>query len=114
MYGDPTLSGSGNGPEFTSRAMIRWARALGIQLDFIDPGRPIQNGHVESLNDKFRDECLSQTRFIDLDDAAQTIEAWRVDYKHAVRTARLGTSRPRRSWTDSMRVNSVMSCEISP
>jgi putative transposase len=80
MYGRPEAITVDNGPEFTSRAMIRWARALGIQLDFIDPGRPMQNGHVESFNGKFRDECLSQTWFTDIVDATQTIEAWRVDY----------------------------------
>ncbi len=60
--------------------MIRWCRERGIHLDFIDPGRPMQNGHVESFKGKFRDECLSQTWFVDLDDASATIEAWRIDY----------------------------------
>jgi putative transposase len=79
-HGLPEAITVDNGPEFTSRAMIRWARERAVQLDFIDPGRPMQNGHVESFNGKFRDECLSQTWFVDLADAAATIEAWRVDY----------------------------------
>jgi putative transposase len=79
-FGKPDAITVDNGPEFTSRAMIRWCRERGIHLDFIDPGRPMQNGHVESFNGKFRDECLSQTWFVDLDDASSTIEAWRNDY----------------------------------
>ena len=80
LYGQPEAITVDHGPEFTSRAMIFWARSRGIKLDFIDPGRPMQNGHVESFNGKFRDECLSQTWFIDLPDAARAIEDWRIDY----------------------------------
>jgi putative transposase len=56
------------------------ARERGIQLDFIDPGRSMQNDYVESFNDKFRDKCLSQTWFTDVTDAARTIESWLADY----------------------------------
>jgi putative transposase len=51
-----------------------------VQLDFIEPGRPMQNGHLESFNGKFRDECLNQHWFTGLDDARETIAAWREDY----------------------------------
>jgi len=80
VHGKPEAITVDHGPEFTSRAMIFWAHSHGIKLDFIDPGRPMQNGHIESFNGKFRDECLSQTWFVDPADAAQTIEAWRLDY----------------------------------
>lgn len=62
---------SGQWPEF-----IRSCRERGVDLDFIDPGRPMQNGHVASFNGRFRDECLSQAWFVDLDDASASIEAW--------------------------------------
>ncbi len=69
-----------NGPEFTSKAMHRWARLNGVRLHFIEPGEPTQNAFVETFNGKLRDTCLNLHWFLDLDDARKTIEAWRVDY----------------------------------
>lgn len=69
-----------NGPEFASKVLDAWAYEREVQLTFIQPGKPMQNGHVESFNGKFRDECLSQHWFLDLDDARAIIEAWRQDY----------------------------------
>jgi len=69
-----------NGPEFTSRALDAWAYRRGIQLDFIRPGKPVENCYVESFNGKFRDECLSAHWFTHLADARRQIEVWRQDY----------------------------------
>ena len=49
-----------NGPEFTSRAFIAWIQEHDIRHLLIEPGRPMQNGHIESFNGKFRDECLNE------------------------------------------------------
>ena len=69
-----------NGPEFTSRAFMAWAQARGIRHILIEPGRPMQNGYIESFNGKFRDECLSQHWFICLEEARSVSEEWRIDY----------------------------------
>ena len=69
-----------NGPEFISNAMDVWATQHGVKLDFIQPGKPTQNAHVESFNGHFRDECLAQARFPTLARARGEIEMWRVDY----------------------------------
>jgi putative transposase len=69
-----------NGPEFISMAMHDWAMRHGVTLDFIQPGKPTQNGHVESFNGRFRDECLAQDRFPTLPRARFEIEGWRIDY----------------------------------
>ena len=69
-----------NGPEFTSKAMEAWAQGSGVRLHFITPGRPTENGYIESFNGKFRDECLNRHWFLDLADARVTIEDWRTDY----------------------------------
>ena len=66
-----------NGPEFTSKAFSRWAYQRGVQLRFIDPGKPTQNPFVESFNGKFRDECLSLEWFRSRSEAKVLIEAWR-------------------------------------
>lgn len=78
--GFPIVLGSDNGPEFAGTIVDQWAHAHGIHLDFIDPGKPVQNAYIESFNGRFRDECLNQTLFVDLPDARKKIESWRLDY----------------------------------
>lgn len=69
-----------HGPEFTSSALDRWAYENDVTLDFIRPGKPIENANVESFNGRFRDECLNENVFASLRDAREKIEAWRNDY----------------------------------
>jgi putative transposase len=69
-----------NGPEFTSRVLDQWAYEHGVELHFIQPGKPVQNAFVESFNGKFRDECLNTNWFVSLADAGERIELWRQDY----------------------------------
>jgi len=69
-----------NGPEFTSIAMLKWAAEHDVELFFIDPGKPTQNGMAESFNARFRDEFLNEHVFVTLGDARQAAEAWRVDF----------------------------------
>lgn len=83
-----------NGPEFTGQAMDRWAHAREVKLQFIEPGRPMQNGYIESFNGKFRDECLSQYWFRDLADARQLTEEYRMDYNQQRPHSALGNLTP--------------------
>jgi putative transposase len=69
-----------NGAEFCSRAMDAWAYQTGVKLDFIRPGRPVENGFVESFNGRLRDECLNVNLFFSLDDVREKLESWRHDY----------------------------------
>lgn len=71
-----------NGTEFTSKAMFFWQQESGVQLAFIQPGKPTQNAFVESLNGRFRAECLNQHWFRSLEEARQIIDAWRYHYNH--------------------------------
>jgi putative transposase len=71
-----------HGIEFQSRALEDWADRRGIQLDFIRPGKPVENVFIESCNGRLRDECLNVHQFTSLDDARALIEAWRVDYNY--------------------------------
>jgi putative transposase len=79
-YGVPESIRVDNGPEFISKALDLWAAQHGVKLDFIQPGKPMQNGHVESFNGRFRDECLSQMHFPTLARARAEIELWRGYY----------------------------------
>lgn len=69
-----------NGTEFTSKAMFFWSKNTGVRLSFIQPGKPTQNAFVESLNGKFRNECLNQHWFRTLDEARYDIEQWQRHY----------------------------------
>jgi putative transposase len=83
-----------NGPEFAGRVLDAWAYQRGIHLDFIRPGKPVENCFVESFNGKFRDECLNQHWLVSLDEARRTIEAWRLDYNRVRPHSSLGNVPP--------------------
>ncbi len=74
---------SDNGTEFTSYAIFAWAKDHKIDWHYIMPGKPMQNGYVESFNGKMRDELLNETLFFSLDQARQMIAAWMEDYNTA-------------------------------
>ncbi|MDP1625860.1 MAG: IS3 family transposase [Parvibaculum sp.] len=78
--GYPRAVRTDNGPEFTSRAFIAWTQRHGIEHLLIEPGKPMQNGYIESFNGKFRDECLNEHWFTSLAQARQVIADWRRDY----------------------------------
>ncbi len=62
--------------------MFFWQKASGVKLAFIQPGKPTQNAFVESLNARFRAECLNQHWFRDMDEAKKIIDEWRHHYNH--------------------------------
>jgi len=76
----PKFLRSDNGPEFVSRAVLRWLLNAGIDTAPIDPGKPWQNGANESFNGKFRDECLGMQWFKNRIDAKVAIDDWRKMY----------------------------------
>ena len=78
--GYPLAVRTDNGPEFTSRGFMAWAQSHGIRHILIEPGRPMQNGYIESFNGKLRDECLNDHWFETLHQARTTIGTWRQDY----------------------------------
>ena len=78
--GRPENVRSDNGPEFTSRRMIGWAEDWKVGLVHIQPGRPMQNGHVESFHGRLRDECLNTSWFRTLNDVRSTLANWRREY----------------------------------
>lgn len=78
--GLPKMIVCDNGPEFISQNLDIWAYQNKVELKFIQPGKPVQNAYIESFNGKFRDECLNQHWFLNLEEARLEIEAWRKDY----------------------------------
>ena len=78
--GVPESITTDNGGEFAGQAMDAWAHNAGVKLDFIRPGRPVQNGYIESFNGRLRDECLNGEIFFHLADAREKLEHWRRDY----------------------------------
>ena len=84
-----------HGTEFMSRALEDWAYRRRVQLDFTRPGKPTDNGHIESFNGKLRDECLNATQFESLAHVQAVIEAWRWDYDEHRPHGALGYLTPR-------------------
>jgi putative transposase len=94
-YGKPERIVMDNGPELTGGAMFDWSKRTGVFLDFITPGRPMENAICESFNGRLRDECLNENWFIEIHDARQTIEDWRYDYNNARPHGSLGSLTPK-------------------
>ena len=82
IYGKPGCIVSDNGTEFTSKAMLKWQGKTGVDWHYIDPGKPQQNGFVESFNGRLRDECLNEEVFTSLNEAKLVLGAWRYDYNN--------------------------------
>jgi len=95
-YGKPRIITLDNGSEFASNHFDWWAYQRGIQLDFISPGKPVENGMIESFNGKLRDECLNVHWFQSLEEARQLIEGWRQEYNDIRPHSSLGNLAPAR------------------
>ena len=84
-----------NGPEFAGTALDAWAAQHGVQLHFIQPGKPVQNAFIESFNGKFRGECLNEHWFLTLQEAQRVIAAGRREYNEERTHSSLGDVPPR-------------------
>jgi len=94
IRGLPEIITVDNGPEFAGKALDEWAYRKGIKLDFIRPGKPIENAFAESFNGRLRDECLNDNWFLSLKHAREVIESWRKDYNTARPHSSLGGLAP--------------------
>jgi putative transposase len=92
--GLPKAIRTDQGPEFTSRALDRWAYDKAVDLKLIAAGKPTQNAYIESFNGKFRDECLNDHYFSNLAHARALIAAWRCDYNQTRPHSSLGRIPP--------------------
>ena len=90
----PQAIRSDNGPEFTSRHFLAWCSERKIEAVHIEPGKPVQNAHVESFHGKLRDECLNASWFQNLLDARRKIAAWRKEYNEERPHSSLGYETP--------------------
>jgi len=94
VYGKPACIVSDNGTEFTSRAILKWAGDNDVDWHYIDPGKPQQNGFIESFNGSLRDELLNEEIFDTLDDARRKLALWRYDYNNVRPHSSLGNKTP--------------------
>ncbi len=93
--GLPEVITTDNGPEFTGKVLDEWAYRRGVKLNFIRPGKPIENAFAESFIGKLRDECLNENWFISLKNSRDIIESWRIDYNEGRPHSSLGGLTPR-------------------
>ena len=80
LCGPPQAIVYDNGTEFTSMAMFDWTKKTSVPLQFIQPGKPSQNGFAEAFNGRVRDECLNESLFSSLREARDIIHKWRHEY----------------------------------
>jgi len=93
--GRPGMIVSDNGTEFTSTAVLAWAEERRVAWHYIAPGKPTQNGFVESFNGRMRDELLNVSLFLTLDHARDKIAAWAIDYNNRRPHSSIGYPDPR-------------------
>src|SRR5277367_4711458 len=93
--GQPAAIRCDNGPEFTSRHFLAWCVERSIELVHIEPGKPVQNAHVESFHGRLREECLNASWFGNLFEARRKIGAWKVEYNEERPHSSLGYRTPR-------------------
>ncbi|CCB91987.1 insertion element IS407 uncharacterized 31.7 kDa protein [Waddlia chondrophila 2032/99] len=93
--GKPKTILSDNGTEFTSNAVLRWSNQVEIDWQYIEPGKPYQNGNIESFNGKFRDECLNENWFLSLADTRRIVRKWVEDYNERRPHSALNGQTPR-------------------
>jgi transposase InsO family protein len=92
--GKPGMIVSDNGTELTSNAVLAWCGEVGVEWHYIAPGKPMQNGYVESFNGRMRDELLNETLFLSMDHARVQIAAWVEDYNQERPHSALGYETP--------------------
>ena len=92
--GRPKMIVSDNGSEFTSNAILGWADAARVEWHYIAPGKPMQNGFIESFNGRLRDELLNETLFSSLSQARAALARWQLDYNIARPHSKLGWQTP--------------------
>ena len=92
--GKPGLIVSDHGTEFTSNAILAWSKNHRIEWHYIAPGKPMQNGYVESFNGRMRDELLNESLFFGIDHARNAIAEWVEDYNTARPHSSLGYQTP--------------------
>lgn len=92
--GKPRTIVSDNGTEMTSTAVLEWRQSSHVEWHYIAPGKPMQNGYVESFNGSFRDEFLNETLFLSLTQARIEITAWKEDYNRNRPHSSLGNITP--------------------
>lgn len=109
LRGAPESITSDNGSEFTGKAMDFWAHQAGVKLDFIRPGKPVENGYIESFNGRLRDECLNVEVFLDLADARRKLDKWRNDYNQQRPHSSLADRTPDEFASVAMQLSSTLS-----
>jgi transposase InsO family protein len=92
--GKPGVIVSDNGTELTSNAILAWSKDHKVEWHYIAPGRPMQNGYVESFNGRMRDELLNESLFFGLDHARSAIAEWADDYNNVRPHSSLGYQTP--------------------
>lgn len=113
----PTSITVDNGPEFVGMVLDRWAYEKKVLLDFIRPGKPVENAFIESFNGRLRHECLNQHYFTSLEEARRIIEDWRTHYNAFRPHSSLGGLTPEafaKKWQDENNSQNTQELYLEP
>lgn len=104
-HGAPKYIRTDNGPEFVAHELRNWLEEKGVQVLYIEPGSPWQNGFIESFNGKFRDECLNQEVFLSRTEAQVVVDWWRQVYNWERPHSSLGGKTPMEAKLEKLGLN---------
>jgi putative transposase len=104
--GKPLSVRTDNGPEFTSKDLELWAKEKGITIQFIQPGKPMQNGYIERFNRLYREAVLDAYLFFDLYQVKQLTEEWMIEYNQRRPHEALGNLTPE-EWNKNVSNNAI-------
>jgi putative transposase len=93
-----------NGPEFWSKDFLEWAEKRGIEIEFIDPGKPNQNAFIESFNSRLRDECLNENLFFDREHARRILSNYEKFHNEERPHSSLGMKTPKEFEEEEMKI----------
>src|SRR5690606_22338197 len=108
--GRPGMIVSDHGTEFTSNAILAWSKDHRIDWHYIAPGKPMQNGYIESFNGRMRDELLNESLFLGIGHARSAVAAWVADYNTARPHSSLGYATP----ADFARIITATATDAAP
>ena len=111
QHGLPQVLRTDNGPEFLGETFVAWARAAGMAIQYIQPGKPNQNAYVERFNRTYREELLDQYLFSSLDDVREATYWWMLEYNEERPHDALGDRTPAETRQQAARISTF---EVSP
>jgi putative transposase len=110
--GKPKTIRADNGPEFTSKELEFWCKDKGVEIQFIQPGKPMQNGYIERFNRLYREAVLDAYLFFELSEVRLLTDEWMYEYNEKRPHEGLNNMTPM-EWKENLIKTEITSLELS-